>query len=422
MNKFFIHIDADAFFASVEQCLHPELRGKPIVTGRDGSIAVAMSYEAKALGVERATPIHIIRKEFPTVQMVASDYFMYRIYSNRMRDIIKSSIPGIKRKSIDECSADISDLVHSFEEARLLALKIKHDLEQKLRCSFSVGISSSSLLSKMASGMNKPSGLTIINPKENSHYRDLPLKKVSGLGRKLCHRLSIMGVIRIKDFISQYPKIKKNFSITVDDIYHELQGIPSARARKEKPQQSMNKARSFKVTFLEEEIFGQLLLNLDSLMKKMRVENLICSKLHISLGDQNRERTSSSINLHKKNRDSKIIYELIRILFDDVYVKNKGYRYVSITLSGLEKNTFAQPDLFGESVREKDTEKLYTLIDSLDAKFGRPMVSFATTLSLPKSLGSHVDTQKNPITMMNTLLPNETFFRRLRYPFLGKVY
>ena len=89
-NNFFIHIDADAFFASVEQCLHRELKGKPVVTGRDGGIAVAMSYEAKALGVERATPIHIIRQEFPGVHMVASDYFMYKLYSDRMLEIINN--------------------------------------------------------------------------------------------------------------------------------------------------------------------------------------------------------------------------------------------------------------------------------------------------------------------------------------------
>lgn len=422
MNSFYIHIDADAFFASVEQCLHRELRGKPIVTGRDGSIAVAMSYEAKALGVERATPIHIIRKEFPEVQMVASDYFMYRIYSNRMRDIIRDYIPQIKRTSIDECFADISNLVDSYGQAKELAIKIKNELELKLGCTFSIGISSSRLLSKMASGMNKPSGLTIINPKESLDYYKLPLKKVSGLGKKICERLGAMGIVRIRDFISQYPKIRKNFSIVIDDIFNELQGIPRTRILLEKPQQSMNRARSFKVTFLKAEVFGQLILNLESLMKKMRSENLSCSRLHITLGNQNRERTSSNISFHKKNRDSKIIYNLARLLFDDIYKKDMGYRYVSVALSGLQENIFSQPDLFGECIKEKDTEKLYSLIDSLDDKFGKPTVSFASTLFLPRSLGSHVDIKKYPITMMNNLLPDETFFKRLRYPFLGKVY
>jgi len=422
MNSHFcIHIDADAFFASVEQCLHRELRGQPVVTGRDGSIAVAMSYEAKALGVERATPIHIIRRDFPQVHMVASDYFMYKIYSNRMLSIIQNHLPNIKRKSIDECSGDISDVVDSFDQAYNLATIIKKELEYKLKCNFSVGISSSPLLAKMASGMNKPSGLTIIDVADNLDYQKVPIKKVSGLGKKICERLAAMDVVNISDFIEKYPFIKKNFSITVDDIFQQLQGETQLRFHHETLQKSMNKARSFNVTNNKDDIFGQLIINVESLLKKMRSQNMYCNKIYIGLRDTERQSISEYIKLPTHTRDPLFIRNCIRKIFNKIFSTDQAYRYVSVTLSGLEESLYTQNDLFGESQRFNRNDKLYSSIDLLDTKFGSHCLLPASTLNTPKKIGLHVKKNTLMVTELNSLLPKETFFKRLGYPFLGSI-
>lgn len=418
-KQFFIHIDADAFFASVEQCLHRELRHRPIVTGRDGSIAVAMSYEAKSLGIERAMPIHEIREKFPQVQMVASDYYMYRVYSDRMISIVQEYIPGIKRKSIDECCADITSEVNSYHEAEILACKIKKSLEIKLGCTFSIGVSSSRLLAKMASGMNKPSGLTLVDPENNQEYYNLPIKQVSGLGKKLCYRLSQLGVVRIRDFIEKYPFIKKNFSVVTDDIYYEIQGIPGIRMHQEKPQQSMNRARSFKVTTNKEEVFGQLISNYEYLMRKMRNQNLGCSRIYISLRDFDRRSTTGNKALGHHTRDPKIMMDNINFLFNDMWKSSKGYRYVSLTFSGLREQSTVQMNLLESNDYEQ--ENIYKVIDKLDHKFGKSVVSLGSTLTLPKKLGSHIEIKKYPITLQHSLLPDESPHRRLKYPFLGVI-
>lgn len=420
-NNFYIHIDADAFFASVEQCIHRELKGKPVVTGRDGSIAVAMSYEAKALGVERATPIHIIRKDFPMVNMVASDYFMYKIYSDRMLSIIKNHISLIQRKSIDECSGEITEIVDSFEQARELAVKIKSELEYKLQCGFSIGISSSPLLAKMASGMNKPSGLTIIDVNTNKDYLQVPIKKVSGLGKRLCERLGGLGVLYINDFILKYPKIKKNFSIVTDDIFYQLQGFPPTRFSNNSLQKSMNKARSFSVTNNKPEIFGQLIINLESLLKKIRSQNLYCAKVYVSLRNAQRESCSDYLRLHTHTRDPLLIRNCVKNIFDLLYDGSQMYRYVSVTLSDLKEDSYTQKDLFGESEKFNNNEKLYHLIDILDHKFGNHCLTPASALTAPKKIGSHIKTDNLAVTGLNPLLPKETFLRRLAYPFLGRI-
>lgn len=420
-NQFFIHIDADAFFASVEQCLHRELRHKSIVTGRDGSIAVAMSYEAKALGVERAMPIHEIREKFPQVQMVASDYTMYRVYSDRMVAIIQEYLPEIKRKSIDECCAEITTYVTSYSNARTLAQTIKEDLETKLGCTFSIGISSSPLLAKMASGMEKPSGLTIIDPESNQDYYEMPIKQVSGLGKRLCYRLSRLGVVRIRDFIEKYPLIRKNFSVTIEDIYYQLKGYAPTRVRSEKPQQSMNRARSFKLTASKEAVLGQLILNYEHLMRKMRNQNLGCARVYISLRDYERKSTTGNRALPHHTRDPKLIMESIQSLFDTLWKSGESYRYVSLTFSGLRVQSTIQMNLFQSPEREGVHENMYVILDKLNAKFGDSVVALGSTLTLPKKLGSHLDPKKYPLTLQHPLLPGESSHRRVRYPFLGSI-
>ena len=420
-KRIFIHIDADAFFASVEQCLHRELRGKAIVTGRDGSIAVALSYEAKALGVKRATPIHIIRKEFPTVKMVASDYYMYKIYSDRMLSIISEHIPNIKRKSVDECSAEITDLIVDFDAAEKLTKTIQEQLQTQLSCSFSFGISTSSLLAKMASGMNKPSGLTIIDPENNTEYYNLPIKEVSGLGKKLCERLSGLGVVRIKDFIEKYPSIRKNFSLTTDDIFYQLQGKPTFRNILETLQKSMNRSRSFKVSDDKNEVYGQLVMNFEHLMRKMRAQSLLCRQVHISLKNAERNYSSLKIKLPTSSRDVEILLRHVTILFNKLWDDNQEYRYVSITFSGLSSAALVQADLFGQHIQESKNESVYRSIDLMDEKFGTSTVSLASTLIQPKKIGSHINPEKYPITMTHELLPDESVYKRLQYPYLGTI-
>lgn len=420
-ERIFIHIDADAFFASVEQMLHRELQNKAIVTGRDGSIAVALSYEAKALGVKRATPIHEIRKEFPSVQMVASDYYMYRIFSDRMLQIIREFIPRVRRKSIDECAAEITGQASSLSEAFSLATDIKDSLETRLGCQFSFGISSSPLLAKMASGMNKPSGLTVLDTEENTDYHALHVKEVSGLGRKLCERLNGLGIIRIGEFINQYHRIKRNFSIVQDDIYTQIQGYAPIRERIEKPQQSMNRARSFKVTDNPNEVFGQLVLNFEHLMRKLRAQNLVVGSVYLSMRTAIRKPIGAHMRLDKKSRDSHFLLMHFRMMFDELWVSGEAYRYVSVTFGGLRYRHVIQSDIFGSFIDEQENESVAKAIDQLDAKFGKACVSLASTLMTPRKLGSHIRPSEYPITMPHALLPGESLYRRLNYPFLGTI-
>lgn len=161
LPKAIIHVDCDAFFASVEQAMNPELRGKPVITGKERGIASAMSYEAKRLGVTRGMRLFEIKKICPDAIILPSDYETYSLFSKRFYGILRRFTPDVEEYSIDEAFAELSGLRRvyrtSYEE---IAIKIKKTVESELGITVSVGLSLTKSLAKICSKENKPSGFT----------------------------------------------------------------------------------------------------------------------------------------------------------------------------------------------------------------------------------------------------------------------
>tara|TARA_B100001179_G_C18353613_1_gene301914 strand:- start:73 stop:624 length:552 start_codon:yes stop_codon:yes gene_type:complete len=183
----------------------------------------------------------------------------------------------------------------------------------------------------------------------------------------------------------------------------------------------MNRARSFKLTTSKEAVLGQLVLNYEHLMRKMRNQNLGCSRIYISLRDHERKSTTGNRVLLRHTRDPKSIMESIQSLFNTLWKSGEGYRYVSLTFSGLRVQSTVQMNLFESPEQESSQETIYGMLDQLDAKFGKTVVSLGSTLTLPKKLGSHLDPKRYPLTLQHPLLPGESLHRRVRYPFLGSI-
>jgi len=201
--KTILHVDMDAFFASVEVVCNPKLKGKPVVVCGDTesrSVVASASYEARRYGVKAGMPVAIARFQCPHGIFIAGDPEKYVYIHIRLNSICREFSPIVEPYSIDESFLDITEVKERFGGAVELARSLKARIRQELNLSCSVGIAPNKLLAKTASDLQKPDGLTVLDLEDlPTRFHPLPVEKLFGVGEKTAERLRSLGVVTIGD-------------------------------------------------------------------------------------------------------------------------------------------------------------------------------------------------------------------------------
>ena len=193
-----LHIDLDAFYASIEQRDHPEYRGKPVIVGgspdRRGVVATA-SYEARKFGVHSAMPSRTALRLCPSAIFLPARFEVYRAVSRQIMAIFHQHTRLVEPLSLDEAYLDVSESVQDLAQAVKIAAEIKQQIQDQTQLTASAGVSYCKFLAKIASDRNKPDGLTVITPQEAPSFLDeLPIEKFFGVGKVTAARLKSMGI------------------------------------------------------------------------------------------------------------------------------------------------------------------------------------------------------------------------------------
>lgn len=193
-----LHLDLDAFYASIEQRDHPEYRGKPVIVGgspdRRGVVATA-SYEARRYGVHSAMPSRTAQRLCPGAIFLPARFEVYRAVSQQIMTIFRQQSALVEPLSLDEAYLDVSDAVRNLEEAAQLARAIKRQIWEQTRLTASAGVSYCKFLAKIASDAQKPDGLTVISQDDASACLEaLPIEKFFGVGRVTAAKLRELGI------------------------------------------------------------------------------------------------------------------------------------------------------------------------------------------------------------------------------------
>lgn len=225
-----LHIDMDAFFASVEELRRPELIGKPVVIGGNGDptkrgVVSTASYEARKFGIHSAMPLRTAYKLCPDAVFLPVDYGEYSRVSEKIKDVLREFTPLIEDVGIDEAFLDISQIDMPSEE---IAKVIKKRIKDETRLTCSIGIASNKLLAKIASDMKKPNGLTVIIKGDvKSRIWPLPVRKIWGVGPKTEVCLKDMGIRTIGELASlPLNKLTERFGESSGNyLYNASRGI-----------------------------------------------------------------------------------------------------------------------------------------------------------------------------------------------------
>lgn len=419
--KAILHVDADAFFASCEQALNPELKGRPVVTGLERGIVAAMSYEAKAKGIKRGMRIKEVKRLCPDAIILPSDYETYSLMSVRLFEILRRFSPVVEEYSIDEAFVDLTGLRRpyhsSYEE---IGRKIQETIHKELGITVSIGISLTKVLAKIASKHRKPAGLTAIPGREIHLYlKDLPLSEVWGIGPNTSAYLEKLGIKTALEFARKDELfIKKHLSKPFQEIWHELNGrsvYPVIPERKE-VYKSISKAGTFTPPSDDKDfIYAQLSKNLENACTKARRYGLVSDRIILFLRTQEFKDEGIELRLQRPSAYPAEILPLLKEGFERLYREKTLYRQTGVILAGLQAERPLQPTLFEEPLRIEMMERLYSILDRLSERFGKHVIVHGS--SLEATMTPQHQTERGTLpSRKKELLKGENSRQRLGIP------
>jgi DNA polymerase-4 len=249
LTRKIIHVDMDAFYASVEQRDDPSLRGRPVVVAWRGkrSVVCAASYEARTFGVRSAMPAVRAERLCPDAVFVPPDFVRYRAVSRKVREILLAHTPLVEPLSLDEAYLDVTTPRSDLPTATLIAKAIRASIKEQLQLTASAGVAPCKFLAKIASDWRKPDGLFVIRPEEVLDFlAPLPVGRLPGVGGVTNQRLESLGIRTVGD-LRHVPveQLEQNFGRYGRRLHELSQGIDTHTVEPDRPTQSISAEDTF---------------------------------------------------------------------------------------------------------------------------------------------------------------------------------
>ncbi len=243
-----IHVDMDAFYASVEQRDDPSLRGKPLAVGGDGprGVLTTCSYEARKFGCRSAMPSVTAKRLCPQLIFRPPRFPVYTAISHQIRDIFLDYTPLVEPLSLDEAFLDVTEDLRGIGSATRIAELIRNRIKQETGLTASAGVSYNKFLAKLASDQNKPDGLCVIRPGEGAAFvAALPVRRFFGIGPRGAEKMASLGIETGADLAAcDIHFLRQHFGSQADYLYRAARGIDLRRVKANRPRKSVGAERT----------------------------------------------------------------------------------------------------------------------------------------------------------------------------------
>lgn len=349
-----IHIDMDAFFASVEKLDNAQLQGKSVIVGglgKRGVVATA-SYEARKYGVKSAMPISKARKLCPDGIFLSPRFERYQEISKKIRKIFLSYTPKVEPISLDEAFLDVTETVDSFDSAIARAGEIKKEIQKKTGLTCSAGIAPNKFLAKLASDMQKPNGFTVLRKKEvDKILKDLPVSKVGGVGKATEQKLHSMGIKTIGD-LEQIPRkrLKNVFGKQGERLYKLARGIDKSPVEPHRQVKSISQEITFGEDIRSLEKVEPFILKLsEEVSNVLREKKLRGKTVKIKVRFSDFTTITRQTSLDIPTSSTQTIRNLAIKLFKERIPRNQAIRLVGVGVSNVKDIKENQLYLFSET-------------------------------------------------------------------------
>lgn len=394
-----LHVDMDAFFASVSELDYPQYRGKPLVVGAGArGVVLSANYEARKFGIRAAMPVARAQRMAPKAVFIPPNHERYSEVSRKVMEIFFEFTPYVEPLSLDEAFLDVTGSMRLFGNGRQIAQEIRKKVFEQEKITCSVGIASTKFIAKLASGRCKPNGMLEIAPdRVLTFLHPLPVSEIWGVGPKTNEELQRLGLRTVAD-IANTPletlkrALGENAGVALYELawardYREV--VPDA------PEKSISAAETFSYDLEDqEEIFRELLRLTERASHRLRKRDLLCKTISLKVRFSDFSNLTRSKTVHLGINGTREIYEIAKELFLALKISGSRIRLLGVGLENLTDQNGAVHQLeLGE--REVGWREAQGAIDRAIERFGRGSVRPARLIDeLDEELDPGDDSEK----------------------------
>ena len=371
-----IHLDMDAFYASVEQLDNPALKGKPVIVGGSSmrGVVSAASYEARKFKIHSAMPIAQAMKLCPHGFFLPVRMKRYKEVSLQVFSIFQKYTPLVEPLSLDEAFLDVTGSRKLFGNAEDIARQIRKEVRDEIGLTISAGVAASKLVAKIASDINKPDGLTIVPVgREAEFLAPLPIKRLWGVGRKSQEILALLGVHTIGDIASLSEKLlEQKFGQHGISLRYKALGLDNRDVEIEHETKSVGHEFTFDTDLVELENIRRELLELAVMVaKRLRRFQLQGKTITLKVKYHDFKQITRSSTIKQHIADSKKIYQEVIRLLQKTDAGQKPIRLLGISVSGLKVESSSRQQFLFQDMRSNEKRReINKALDEIQEKFG----------------------------------------------------
>ena len=331
-----IHVDMDAFYASVEQRDDPTLRGRPVAVGgsRERGVVAAASYEARRYGVRSAMASVTARRRCPDLVFVRPRFDVYRSVSHQIHAIFRRHTDRIEPLSLDEAYLDVSGVA----SARDVAERIRAAIHAETGLTASAGVSYNKFLAKIASDQNKPDGICVIPPSAGPRFAAaLPIKRFHGVGPVTAAKMERLGILSGADLLDRpMPWLRERFGKSADYYVRAAAGLDDRPVRADRIRKSVGAERTFAVDLSDDAgLFDALDSVIDAAWERIERSNASGRTVTLKVKYQDFQQITRARSSPRPINARSALADAGRMLLAQLLPVDRGVRLLGLTLSAL---------------------------------------------------------------------------------------
>lgn len=378
-----LHVDMDAFYASVEQRDNPALKGLPVVVGGETrGVVAAASYEARRFGIRSAMPMRDALRRCPELHRVPPRMSHYQAVSKQVFAVFREFTPLVEGLSLDEAFLDVSDSLHLFGDEVAIAREIKARISERTGLTASVGVAPNKLVAKIASDLDKPDGLFVVTADNLREVLDpLPVRVIPGIGPETLRRLQRVRIRTVADLRlapdHDLDAVFGRFSRRTRDRAAGIDDRPVEPSRADK---SISAEETFDTDLAaRHEMRRQLLRLSEKTASRLRSKTLVAGTVQIKVRQSDFTTCTRQRALRPPSNSTETLYRTASSLLDDWLAEFPGARIRLLGVGGSHLSRDAQPDLFAPRAPQGGN-RLDRAVDDIRDRFGDSSLGRARTL------------------------------------------